>query len=91
MSAAVTALALLNRISAPAFASFRAFSTMSEELFDVLDEQGHKTGEVKARSAVHRDGDYHRYALWVIIALVGHCRPCSTKSCENSHAGSECA
>lgn len=30
-----------------------------EEYFDVLDENGYKTGQVKPRSAVHRDGDWH--------------------------------
>lgn len=29
------------------------------EFFDVLDEFGNKTGRVKERSAVHRDGDWH--------------------------------
>lgn len=37
-----------------------------EELFDVLDENGNKTGRTKPRSAVHRDGDWHR-AVDVII------------------------
>ena len=30
------------------------------ELFDVVTEDGVPTGEVKARAAVHRDGDWHR-------------------------------
>lgn len=29
------------------------------EYFDVLDEFGNKTGAIKERSAVHRDGDWH--------------------------------
>lgn len=29
------------------------------EYFDVLDEFGNKTGVIKERSAVHRDGDWH--------------------------------
>lgn len=37
-----------------------------EELFDVLDENGNKTGRTKPRSAVHRDGDWHR-AIDVIV------------------------
>jgi isopentenyldiphosphate isomerase len=38
-----------------------------DELFDVLDEQGHPTGEQKPRALVHRDGDWHRsFHLWVI-------------------------
>lgn len=37
------------------------------ELFDVLDENGHKTGKTKERSQVHRDGDWHRAVnIWVI-------------------------
>ena len=38
-----------------------------EELVDVLDETGEKTGAVKPRSEVHRDGDWHRvFHLWVV-------------------------
>ena len=37
------------------------------EFFDVLDEQGNKTGEVKARSEVHRDGDWHKSVhIWIV-------------------------
>lgn len=32
---------------------------MAEEYFDVLDENGEKTGLVKLRSDVHHDGDWH--------------------------------
>lgn len=33
----------------------------------MLDEHGRKTGQIKPRSAVHRDGDWHRTVLtWVI-------------------------
>ncbi len=40
---------------------------MSEELFDVLDEKGNKTGITKPRSAVHRDGDWHKAVhIWII-------------------------
>ena len=36
------------------------------EYFDVLDENGNKTGETKLRSEVHRDGDWHRTVhIWV--------------------------
>lgn len=31
-----------------------------EEYFDVLDENGEKTGRTKLRREVHRDGDWHR-------------------------------
>jgi len=41
----------------------------SEERFDVLDEQGRPTGETKPRSAVHRDGDWHRAVhVWIVDA-----------------------
>ncbi len=41
--------------------------TEGPELFDVLDENGRKTGIVKARSQVHRDGDWHRAVnIWVV-------------------------
>ena len=40
---------------------------MNEELFDVLDEKGNKTGITKPRSAVHRDGDWHKSVhIWII-------------------------
>lgn len=36
------------------------------ELFDILDEHGAPTGQVKARGLVHRDGDWHRgLHVWV--------------------------
>lgn len=36
------------------------------EFFDVLDEQGNKTGKIKARAEVHRDGDWHRAIhIWI--------------------------
>ena len=37
------------------------------EFFDVLDEQGNKTGKTKARAEVHRDGDWHRAVhIWIV-------------------------
>lgn len=40
---------------------------MNKEYLDILDENGNKTGEVKLRKEVHRDGDYHRSThVWVI-------------------------
>ncbi len=38
-----------------------------EELIDVLDEFGNKTGEVKPKSAIKRDGDYHRVIAVLIV------------------------
>lgn len=38
-----------------------------DELLDVLDDNGNPTEERKPRSAVHRDGDWHRaFHLWVV-------------------------
>lgn len=37
------------------------------EFFDVLDEQGNKTGKTKARTEVHRDGDWHKAVhIWIV-------------------------
>ena len=37
------------------------------EYFDVLDENGNKTGKLKLRNEVHRDGDWHRGVhVWII-------------------------
>lgn len=30
------------------------------EYFDLLDENGSKTGKIKLREWVHKDGDWHR-------------------------------
>lgn len=39
----------------------------TEELLDVLAEDGTPTGETKPRAAVHRDGDLHRvFHLWIV-------------------------
>ncbi len=36
------------------------------ELFDIVDEQGRPTGQVRERSLVHRYGDWHRTAhVWI--------------------------
>ena len=41
--------------------------TINMEYFDVLNEEGNKTGVVKSRGEVHRDGDWHRAAhVWAI-------------------------
>lgn len=37
-----------------------------KEYFDVLDENGNMTGEVKLRQEVHRDGDWHKAVhIWI--------------------------
>lgn len=40
---------------------------MQQEFFDVLDENGNKTGKIKLRSEVHRDGDWHKVVhIWIL-------------------------
>lgn len=40
---------------------------MNKEYFDILDENGNKTGKTKLRSEVHRDGDWHKAIhIWII-------------------------
>lgn len=40
---------------------------MSKEYFDLLDENGNKTGKIKLRTEVHRDGDWHKAVhIWII-------------------------
>jgi isopentenyldiphosphate isomerase len=40
---------------------------MPEELIDVCDPDGKRTGERKPKSAVHRDGDWHRAVhVWIV-------------------------
>ena len=37
------------------------------EYFDILDENGNKTGETKLREQVHSDGDWHKAVhIWII-------------------------
>ena len=37
------------------------------EYFDILDENGNKTGRIKLRSEVHRDGDWHKAVhIWIV-------------------------
>lgn len=55
---------------------------MNNEYFDVLDENGNKTGKQKLREEVHKDGNWHKAVhIWIInnegeILLQ---RRCSTK------------
>ena len=40
---------------------------MGKEYFDILDENGNKTGKIKLRSEVYRDGDWHKGVhIWII-------------------------
>lgn len=40
---------------------------MCKEYFDLLDENGNKTGKIKLRTEVHRDGDWHKAVhIWII-------------------------
>ena len=40
---------------------------MNEELLDVLDENGNKTGEIETRKIVHEKGLWHRVAMVAVI------------------------
>lgn len=47
-------------------------TTSATEYFDVLNEIGAKTGIVKARNHVHRDGDWHRAVhVWLYVQSTG--------------------
>ena len=40
---------------------------MNKEYFDILDENGNKTGKNKLREEVHKDGDWHKAVhIWII-------------------------
>ena len=40
---------------------------MAKEYFDLLDENGNKTGKIKVRNEVPRDGDWHKAVhIWII-------------------------
>lgn len=43
-----------------------------EELIDVLDENGNKTGEILTREQIHKKGLYHRIVVIVIIDAQGN-------------------
>jgi len=54
-------------VSAATDGVLMAYQDPQAELLDVLDASGEPTGEVKARAAVHRDGDWHRcFHLWIV-------------------------
>ncbi len=38
-----------------------------EELIDVLDKDGNKTGIIKRKSDIKKDGDYHRAIAVLVI------------------------
>lgn len=65
-----------------------------EEYFDILDENGNKTGNTKLRSEVHRDGDWHKAVhIWIInnngdILLQ---RRCATKDSNPNMLDISCA
>ena len=64
------------------------------EYFDVLDQNGNKTGKTKLRSEVHRDGDWHKTVhIWIInnngeILLQ---RRCATKDSNPNMLDISCA
>ena len=54
-----------------------------EEEFDVLDARGWLTGRTKARSAVHRDGDWHAAVhVWILLQC-----PCAGQPSAGREAG----
>ena len=67
---------------------------MAKEYFDILDENGNKTGKTKLRSEVHRDGDWHKAVhIWIInengdILLQ---RRCATKDSNPNMLDISCA
>lgn len=67
---------------------------MQDEYFDILDENGHKTGKIKSRISVHKDGDWHRAEhIWIInnnneILLQ---RRCPTKDSDPNMLDISCA
>ena len=67
---------------------------MTKEYFDILDENGNKTGKTKLRSEVHRDGDWHKAVhIWIInengdILLQ---RRCATKDSNPNMLDISCA
>jgi 8-oxo-dGTP diphosphatase len=67
---------------------------MKMEYFDILDENGNKTGITKLRNEVHRDGDWHKAVhIWIInnkkeILLQ---RRCATKDSNPNMLDISCA
>eukprot|EP01025_Chloroclados_australasicus_P058141 TRINITY_DN727_c1_g1_i5.p1 TRINITY_DN727_c1_g1~~TRINITY_DN727_c1_g1_i5.p1 ORF type:complete len:191 (+),score=17.72 TRINITY_DN727_c1_g1_i5:68-574(+) len=58
------------------------------EYFDLLDENGNMTGEKKERSAVHRDGDWHRAVhIWLFVRSTGELLLQKRAMCKESWAG----
>ncbi len=46
--------------------------SVNDELFDVLNEDGTKTGRTKSRGDIHRDGDWHASVhVWVYRKING--------------------
>lgn len=47
---------------------------MTKEFFDILDEDGNKTGRTKLRNEVHRDGDWHKaFHIWILNENGDYC------------------
>lgn len=67
---------------------------MDKEYFDILDENGNKTGKTKLRSEVHRDGDWHKAIHICIINDNGDIllqRRCATKDSNPNMLDISCA
>jgi len=65
-----------------------------KEYFDILDDNGNKTGKIKLRSEVHRDGDWHKAVhIWIFnnrgdVLLQ---RRCATKESDPNMLDISCA
>ena len=67
---------------------------MDKEYFDILDENGNKTGKTKLRSEVHRDGDWHKAIHICIINDNGDIllqRRCASKDSNPNMLDISCA
>lgn len=67
---------------------------MQEEYFDILDEFGNKTGKIKSRSEVHRNGNFHKAVhIWIINDLreILLQRRCLTKDSDPNMLDISCA
>ena len=67
---------------------------MSKEYFDILDENGNKTGKIKLRKEVHRDGDWHKAVhIWMFneAGEVLLQRRCATKDSDPNMLDMSCA
>jgi len=61
------------------------------ELIDVVDENGHPTGEIVEREYAHSNGIWHRTAhLWLVRVKDGHIQVLLQKRSENKESYPGC-